>query len=666
MAACLALVLAVHVPLGAQVLVEGAPRAAITLNGLWDYTLNQSQDHIPTSGWRTRRIPEPPLADGTISVWYRSKIHIRSEWVKSDRSFFLELEKAGHYAAVYWNGQFIGDHYGQYDPFEVEVTSALLRGQDNEIEIYVHQADSRYARRDAVLDQSSCPPKNPNCIANAYRPAADDIVERNWVGMAGDITLSWRPQERVDNVTVVSSVRNAFLRANLNVTGSHSGVTEARATVLDGKDTVLTLPTRKVSSGKAVLQASWTDPVLWGPPPYGQPKLYSLRTELLENGKTIDVIYTRFGFREVWIEGKDVLLNGQKLWMMGDYYEKLTPLRYANDLRPQAFALFLMESSGLNTLQSHWDDLGRTWLDLADEMGVLVVGSFFCDGRPEIQSKADDGWLNWMADTAREWVDNRQNHPSIVMWRPADVSPNNVSRNKVWTTLAAVVRQEDVSGRPIADRSDIDAWPQNWRKKGDPTECDDGSAFAKKLAHDHKPLLVKELYGDYSLDCTPAYFNKFYREAYDGGATGIIIQHMKVFTPQKFTPEWFSISGDGNRLSSSDSLPDWISRDWVPTNWSPQFADLYRTYVGPLLPKSSPTHGEYEASGLPAGAGTAFLVSSEGTANPVGVVIAQDGSDTGWFDVPEPGKFKLVYHYGSKDVEQDVNVKAPPPFSGVP
>lgn len=662
MAVCFAL--AVPLPLCGQQLVAGAPRAEITLNGMWDYVLNQSGDKIPSSGWKARRIPELPLADGTTSVWYRKKIHVRSQWVKSGRSFFLELDKAGHYAAVYWNGQFIGDHYGQYDPLEVEVTSALLSGQDNEIAIYVHQANSRYARRGVVLDQSSCPRKNPDCMANAYRPAAPDVVQRNWVGMVGDITFSWRPKEHISDVAVVSSVRNATLQAEVRVRRAQSGVTRARATVLDGSTPVLSLPIQTVQSGKVLLQASWTNPILWGPPPYGQPKLYSLRTELIENGKTIDVIYTRFGFREVWIEGRDVFLNGQKLWMAGDYFPKLSPIRYVNDRRPQAFLLFLMESSGLNTLQSHWDDVGRPWLELADEMGILVVGSFFCDGRPDIQSQADDvsAWTDWMAETARRWVRDRRNHPSIVIWRPADVPPVNVPNNVLWPRLATAVRKEDPSGRPIADRSDMDAWSQGWSNPNDPNKCDDGSAFAEKLANETKPLLVKEMYGNYALPCLSAYFDKFYRLDYQGGGVGLIPQHMKVFEPQNFDPAWFSISGRGNRPSSSNSLPNWIKRQWLPSNWSTQFADLYQTYVGPELPKSSPTRGEYQASGLPAGAGSAFLVSSEGTTNPIGVVIAADGSGTAWFDVPEPGKYKLVYRYGNQDVVQDVTVNAPPPF----
>ena len=113
---------------------------------------------------------------------------------------------------------------------------------------------------------------------------------------------------------------------------------ECAATVLDGDKEVLKLGRQPVAWGndKVFLSAAWSDPVLWGTPPYGEPKLYTLRVELLDGEKVVDRLFTRFGFREVWIEGRDVLLNGKKLWLAGMYHGKLTPLRYLNDRRPMS------------------------------------------------------------------------------------------------------------------------------------------------------------------------------------------------------------------------------------------------------------------------------------------------------------------------------------------
>jgi hypothetical protein len=51
----------------------------------------------------------------------------------------------------------------------------------------------------------------------------------------------------------------------------------------------------------------------------------------VSGGKLVDRVFTPFGFREVWVSGRDVMLNGRKLWMAGTYHSKHSPLRDLND-----------------------------------------------------------------------------------------------------------------------------------------------------------------------------------------------------------------------------------------------------------------------------------------------------------------------------------------------
>ncbi|HEV2178508.1 MAG TPA: glycoside hydrolase family 2 TIM barrel-domain containing protein [Terriglobia bacterium] len=639
----------VVIPLRAQTSVGTALRADITLNGAWQCVLNQPQV-IPTSGWTPGRAPALPVSDGTTSIWYQQSLTVPQAWIVPGRRFFIKLGQAGHYAAVYVNGTFAGDHFGQYSPFKVEVTPSIVAGA-NEIQIYIHDADDTYSERGVTLDQSGCAVDNPNCEGNAFRPAAPTDQERNWVGLTGNITFEWRPACYLSDVYIVPSVQNGTLTANVTVNGLGSGMT-AEAQVFDGATSVLSLPNLLVVSGTCSLLAPWTNPTLWEP---GHPKLYTLQTTLLQGSQVVDTRYDRFGFREVWVSGKQVLLNGAPLWLTGDYVEKLSPLRYVNDRRPQAFNLFVMESSGFNTVQSHWDDPGASNLDLADEMGLLVVGSFFCDGRPEIQSQIDNltDWTNTMAGYTSEWVMAERNHPSIVIWRPADVLPQTAPKTTVYPALDAAIQALD--SRPIADTvsGTIDTYGQNIQSG---STCDDGSALAATLASETKPLLVKEIYGDFGLSCAPAFFNTIYSEAF-GKAVGVIIQQLTLFDGSTFTPSWESQSGLGNRPASGASLPDFNTRTWTPTAFSTQFAALYQSNVGALL-HASPTSGDFETA-LPADSQVAFLLPANGLGNPIGAVA--DGS-TVWLVTPWRGSGNLIFSTQGQDVTQPVTVSAPAPF----
>ena len=660
-------ILALSVCSRAQSGIGASERVSINLNGTWQYVLNQPQSPIPTTGWTPTRVPALPIDDGTASVWYKLDFTVPSNWNQPGRRFFVTLDKAGHYGAVYFNGHFIYDHFGQFSPFTVEVTGNLVFGQNNEIEIYVHKADTVYIRRGVNIDQSTCPSNNPDCIGNAYRAAADTDQERNWVGLAGDISLYWTPGNYISDTEVVTSVRNSKITAY--VTAQGTGALSARADVLDGSTVVLSLPPQGVTGGVATLQANWSNPVLWGPPPYGQPKLYTLRTKLQQNGVTIDTTYTRFGFREVWVQGTRVMLNNQRLWMVGNYTSKLAPIRTVNDRRPQAFNLFIDQDSGFNSLQSHWDDPGQSWLDLADEMGVLVIGSYFCDGRgTNLQSQLDnvDDWTQWEVDTATEWAMARRNHPSLIIWRPTDVLPQGAVQTTVYPQLAGAIRGIDHSNRPFADGSDIDYWTQPI-ENGQTGTCNTDASFIAQIQSETKPLLTKELWGAQTLSCSPGFLSQFYADSFNYGSVGFILQEMQLFVYQPVTPVWFSISGIGNRPASlpyeaSGMLPNWMTGQWTPTAYSPEYAGLYTTYWQPSLFTSSPVSGDYQATGLPSGVQFAYLAPGVGVGNPSGVIPANDGSGTAWFVVPTTGTFKLTYTVNNQTVSQNVTVTAPPPF----
>jgi len=661
---------------------EDQLRSSICLNGDWETIENVAGTTIPVRGWTRRRVPAMPLASPlpVASIWYRLKLEIPGTWAQPDRRFFLQFGKVGHYAAVYWNGQRIAEHYGQYTPFEADVTAAVHPGERNEIAVFVHNAFGPYARPGTVL--------NDPVEGNAYRGATIKDYQRNWTGIVGNIRLGWHPAPAISDVFVIPSVRHHRLSAELTLQAHWSMPGDVRlcAAVLDGGNTVLQFPTTAVSApGVHRIAMDWADPVLWGPAPYGQPKLYNLRVDLLQHGKLVDRRFIRFGFREVWIEGRDVLLNGKKLWVAGTYFNKLAPIRYLNDRHSQARMIEVMQQSGLNLLHGHWDELGETWLDLCDEMGMLVLGGFFCDGRPDIQSKADPGWVDWMADTCAQWVRANRNHPSIVIWRPMDVVPQNLinDTDTIYARLAAQVRREDGT-RPLADGSDIETWTQGsltsqiGQFPQEPSkQFDDGSEMARALAASTKPFLTKEIYTYFpskadDIRRLTRFFREFYAKAHGNGGTGLIVQHLPLIDwRHAFHVTWLSLSGDGNRDGTTfgqfaNGQYQWLSwsgdgnpahgpcvqEDYLP-NWcdarrpflqlSPYnglFAGLYRKFMQVPLPVyEGPLSGEFLLTGLQPDALAMLTPEDTAQAESVGIRAGQDG--TAWVTALAPGRYRL-------------------------
>jgi hypothetical protein len=642
----------------AEPIVASAPRASLCLNGEWEVAPGDDETKIPVQNWVAARIPAAPILDPKVTAeWCRLSFPLPKEWIQSGRRFYVEFEKVGHYAAVYCNGQKIGEHYGQYSPFEFDLSDTVHPGDANELAVYVHNASGKFVRPGVdIADEFT---------ANAYRPAANQMSERNWVGISGDVTFSWRPQNGITSVFVDPSVRKKML--NVTVEAPADLLRHVAVTVLDSATLVPGLaPKTDLEYSKGRLTIPWGDAVLWGSPPYGEPKLYTLRTELVADGKVIDRVFTRFGFREVWIEGKDVMLNGKKLWMAGTYLSKHSPLRDLNDRRPIGALNRVMQEAGLNTVHGHWDDLGRPWMDVCDEAGMFVVAGFSCDGRPQIQSKADDGWAKWMTATCAEWARGRRNHPSILLWRPTDVPPPQLQRfispDDFHTALDAEVRNNDPSHRPIADGSDIAAW-------GQPPEDKATGEFTNFAQLDNgpqggKPFMCKEIYGGFNApEKYAAFVQEYYRRSFQLGSTGMLVQQLPLLRfqgPKPFRISWLSASGPGNRDTAPGGirgeLPNWCDAEApaaAETPYAKLFRDLFQQYMH-VVPAAAPA-AEFDllAKGLTPKSPVFLVPEDSTTAEPHGLMTAADGS--AWLFVPAAGDWRLVQGTTS------IKVRPPPP-----
>jgi hypothetical protein len=431
--------------------------------------------------------------------------------------------------------------------------------------------------------------------------------------------------------------------------------------VLDGEKVILRLPEKPLASdGVLSLEADWGNPVLWGPAPYGKPKLYVLRTELVKQGKVVDRTFTPFGFREAWVSGRDVMLNGKKLWLAGTYFPFLSSVRYLNDRRPQALTIGIMQSSGLNTLHGHWDDLGKPWMDLCDEMGMLVLARFYCRGSKGIP--ADEDWPEWMNATCREWVRATRNHPSIVLWRPIDLAPGNPSaersadRRKILADLAAQVHREDGT-RPLADESDIATWAQSPFSGSDTAKYDDGSLMAQRLAASTKPFLTKEIYtgfGDFPN--LSRFFQIYCEKSFQGGSVGVVVQHLPLLAKSKpFHIEWLSDSGLGNRDASGvreADLANWCDSSqpaWDASPYSGLFASLSRRFTNqPPEPFGGDMPGEVLVSGLAPDDLAILVPRAPDLAEAIGVRVSADGK--AWVIAQQPGAYRLFYRNGTMEL----------------
>lgn len=103
----------------------------------------------------------------------------------------------------------------------------------------------------------------------------------------------------------------------------------------------------------------------------------------------IDCKATRFGWGQVTFDGAKVLLNGERLILRGDSWHFMGIPQMT---RRYAWAWFTaMREAGLNAARLHAQPYPEFYLDVADEMGILVLDEtavWASDGGPKLDDSA--------------------------------------------------------------------------------------------------------------------------------------------------------------------------------------------------------------------------------------------------------------------------------------
>lgn len=181
--------------------------------------------------------------------------------------------------------------------------------------------------------------------------------------LKGPPVLVPRGSESVDDIRVNTSWREKKLTVDITVSAEKPKTIAIIAKVLDkaGKEVKLIRETRDVPAGTTVVSSSvdWKDPIPWE---LGRGYLYTLKTVVRFGAKDSVCPDVRFGFREIWREGRKIFLNGheQNLRTTGDPgivtngVKALTKLGYNTvDFRPRKEAEMVLSDAQLECFSTN-------------------------------------------------------------------------------------------------------------------------------------------------------------------------------------------------------------------------------------------------------------------------------------------------------------------------
>ncbi len=348
--------------------------------------------------------------------WYRKSF----SYMPSEERVSLRFDGVYMNCTVYVNEKRVYDWKYGYSAFEFDITDALWAGENT---VYVqvrHQSpNSRWYSGAGIY-------RNVWFVSRPQVHLASDGVYAHILEHNGDYVLTVTTEAECGAGTNLgaldlSDTAAAFregVPGNLAAAGDVSGV-KVRHTVLSPEGDVVTC-----SEGSPLVGAFATDtqeffvkiPKVWD---IENPVLYTLVTELVKEEAVVDELRQSIGFRKLlftteqglFLNGRHIKLNGvcehHDLGCLGAAFNKAALRRQFEKLKKM----------GVNALRTSHNMPAKEFMELADEMGFLVVAEAFdMWERPKTQYDYARFLKEWYPADVASWIRRDRNHPSLLMW----------------------------------------------------------------------------------------------------------------------------------------------------------------------------------------------------------------------------------------------------------
>ena len=401
-------------------------RSSRSLAGSWQFQLDPDGSLTVATLAPDREIPVPlpwqaafpDLRRYSGFAWYRREVDLPAEWLAGE--VLLRFGAVDYWCQVFVNGRLAGEHEGGYTPITLPIR-AFARVGANEIAVRVYDSvqTGLVAERWPAYAAEQPPAGPPFDAREAPHGKQEWYV--NVGGIWQDVTLMAVPSAYLAGIHVTPDIHSGAAHVRFDLEGATGDLgAEARLEICDPGGAVVATGATPLAAGRASYEATLTvsDPRLWD---VGAPNLYTV-TVHLDGGDTLSA---RFGFREIRTEGGQLLLNGAPLFLLAALDQDLYPEtiytvpseEYLRDQFRKAQAL------GLNCLRCHIKPPDPRYLDLADEMGLLVWSeipswrTFYPKGLVHAHELAlHDPVKLRVTSLLREMVARDYNHPSIIIW----------------------------------------------------------------------------------------------------------------------------------------------------------------------------------------------------------------------------------------------------------
>ncbi|MEN2399005.1 malectin domain-containing carbohydrate-binding protein [Flavobacterium sp. MC2016-06] len=346
------------------------------------------------------------------TAWYKKTLKLDKETV--GKRLFLYFEGVSSYADVWVNGKKVGSHKGGRTTFTLDITNAVSFNKENQIVVKASHpsfiADLPWVCGGCSGEWGFSEGSQPMGI---FRPVS--LVITNEVRIEPFGVHIWNDKSVSKEKAIL------FTTTEIKNYGNSSQNLTIENTLFDasGKKVVTAKSEVKTNASEtkeiAITLPEITKPNLWSP---SNPYLYQLITSIYENGKIIDQVTTPYGIR--WVswpvsrDGKDnrFYINGEPLFINGTCeYEHLIGNSHSFSDEQIHSRIEQIKAAGFNAFREAHQPHNLAYQKELDKDGILFWSQFSAHiwyDTPEFKEN--------FKTLLREWIKERRNSPSVVMW----------------------------------------------------------------------------------------------------------------------------------------------------------------------------------------------------------------------------------------------------------
>lgn len=386
--------------------------------------------------------------------WYRKQFPLPASQ-KGQRAY-LDFDGAMAHAEVWVNGHKAGGHPYGYTSFRVDLTPFVHWGGNNVVAVRL----------------------NTETWGSRWYPGA---------GIYRHVRLLTRPQQHIAQwgvfVTTPSITEQAAqvcvdidfenhekdastLSYQVAVHSRRDDGTPGRCLAQSDCKSI-SLPGESTRKGQAVLRIA--RPHLWN---LNDPHLYMAAVSVFCGNRLVDHYETPFGVRSIaFTHDRGFLLNGKHVPLRGVcMHHDLGALGTAVNTSALKRQLQILKSFGCNAIRTSHNTPAPELLDLADQMGMLIMDEAF-DCWTVGKKSGDYATLfrEWHEKDLQALVCRDRNHPSVILWSTGnEVDEQYHPESGMTRHLTEVVHRYDTT-RPVTFGA---SWPSKSALNGTELQVD--------------------------------------------------------------------------------------------------------------------------------------------------------------------------------------------------